>query len=131
VAKNLTPDVVTLSFIDGINGPDVDRLTRLMGDRYVLKVFDEPEHPGRESGISGWRGYASGFPDYLIHPHRFAVVGDVCAVVGHTTGSHLGLPDEEESKLTLIWLGTVVDGLVQRWELIEDNVTNREKWNLA
>ena len=131
VAKNLTPDVITLSFIDCINRADVDGLAALMGERYALKVFDEPGQPGREDGIDGWRRYASGFPEYLIHPHRFAVLGDLCAVVGHTTGSHLGLPDDEESKLTLIWLGTVQDGRVQRWELIADTPENRERCGLG
>jgi hypothetical protein len=59
-----------------------------------------------------------------------AEVGDVVAVLGHTTGSHLGLPDDEESKLTLIWLGEVVDGLVRSWTLIEDTPEHRLRHGL-
>ena len=117
-------------FIDCINLGDVDGLATLMADDYQLKVFDEPTEIGRELGIEGWRGYAGGFPDYRIYPHRMAEAGDVVAVIGHTTGSHLGLPDDEESKLTLIWLGEVVGGLVRSWTLIEDTPENRSTYGL-
>lgn len=59
-----------------------------------------------------------------------AVTGDTAAIVGHTTGSHLALPDEEEAKLTLIWLSEARDGKVLSWTLTEDNPLNRAKWGL-
>jgi ketosteroid isomerase-like protein len=125
-----SPVAVVISFIDRINRGDADGLGELMAEDYVLTVFDEAPQPGREAGIEGWRGYAAAFPRYLVLPHRIALVGDTVAVVGHTTGSHLGLPDEEESKLTLIWLGVVRDGLVARWTLIEDTPESRARWQL-
>jgi hypothetical protein len=42
------------------------------------------------------------------------------AVVGTTTGSHLGLPDEEEIKLEVIWLAEVLEGRLSRWRVAED-----------
>jgi hypothetical protein len=47
------------------------------------------------------------------------------AVLGHTTGSHLGLPDEQESKLTVIWVADVRDGKVASWRIIEDTSQRR------
>ena len=52
------------------------------------------------------------------------------AVLGHTTGSHLGLPPEEEQELTLIWLAEVSDGLVRSWTLVEDTPRARREWGL-
>jgi hypothetical protein len=59
-------------------------------------------------------GSFAAFHRYVIYPRRIAVSGGVAAVQGHTTGSHLDLPDEEEMQLSLIWLVTVADGAVRR-----------------
>ena len=42
------------------------------------------------------------------------------AVLGVTTGSHLGLPDEEEMGLSVIWLAHVVDGRLSSWRVAAD-----------
>lgn len=124
------PLALALSFVDCINRADVDGLARLMHEEYVLTVFDEAPQPGRLAGIEGWRGYAAAFPEYVIYPRRMATVGDTAAILGHTTGSHLGLPDEEEARITLIWLGTVREGRIADWTLIEDTAENRTRWAL-
>jgi hypothetical protein len=92
---------------------------------HVLQVLDEPPLAGRHDNLTAWNGYARSFPRYVIHPHRFAVRGDRVAVLGHTTGSHLGLPDFQESTLTLIWVAEVESGKVRRWRLIQDTSKNR------
>ena len=45
----------------------------------------------------------------------------VVAVLGATTGSHLGLPDDEELTLDVIWLAETVDGTVSLWRVAEDS----------
>ncbi len=122
---------MAISFMDCINRGDVDGQVALMHEDHELCIFDEPPTVGREANTPGWRGYAASFPDYLIHPHRMAVVGDTAAIAGHTTGSHLNLPDEDEAKLTLIWLSELADAKVRRWSLIEDTPANRERWGLG
>lgn len=47
-----------------------------------------------------------------------------------TTGSHLGMPDEEELRLPFVILATARDGLLTGWTLIEDNPTNRSAHGL-
>ena len=125
------PIVTALSFIDCINRGDVDGLAALMTVDHTLTVFAESPLVGRAANIEGWRGYAASFPDYVIAPHRLSEHDDIVAVVGHTTGSHLGLPDEEERALTLIWLARVRDGLVAEWTLIEDTPENRTEHGLT
>ena len=46
-------------------------------------------------------------------------------VLGSTTGSHLGLPDQEERQLKVIWRATVHEGLLTQWQIIEDTPEQR------
>jgi hypothetical protein len=124
------PLAIAVSFIERINRGDVEGLADLMAEDYVLTVFDEAPQPGRADGIEGWRGYATAFPRYIVYPTRLAESGERVAILGYTTGSHLGLPDEEEKKLTLFWLAEIRDGLVSKWTLIEDTPENRREHGL-
>ena len=124
------PREVALRFVERINHGDAAGLETLMTEDHVLRVFDEPPQRGRPAVAEGWRGYASAFPAYTIYPHRVAVRRNQVAILGHTTGSHLGLPDEEESKLTLIWLVEVEGERVAAWILIEDTPDHRRVYGL-
>jgi len=117
---------VALAFIDCINRCDLDGLTALMSEEHRLEVFDEVPVIGRASNAAAWRGYMTAFPDYRIHVHQLESTGEAVAVLGHTTGSHLRLPDEEERKLLVIWLVHVKNEAVERWRLLEDTPANRK-----
>jgi hypothetical protein len=52
-------------------------------------------------------------------------------VLGATTGSHLGLSDEEELRMLLIWVGVVVEGRVASWELLDDTEERRAELGLG
>jgi ketosteroid isomerase-like protein len=125
------PIATAVSFVDCINRGDVDGLAALMTADHTLTVFAEAPLAGRDANVEGWRSYASSFPHYVIAPHRLSERADVVAIVGHTTGSHLGLPDDDERALTLIWLARVRDGLVAEWTLIEDTPDNRRQHGLT
>ena len=127
---SLPPVAVAIGFVDRINRGDVDALGKLMTDDHELLVFDEPPVAGREANVDAWRGYLQSFPDYVIYPRRIAESDRNVAILGHTTGSHLGLPDAEESSLTMIWLAEVVGGAVRRWRLVEDEPENRRRFGL-
>ena len=128
----LPPIACVVSFIDGINRGDVDRLASLMADDHRLHVLDETPLDGKEANIEAWRGYTASFPEYVIYPHRIIGRGvDEVAVLGHTTGSHLDLRDEDERELTLIWRAVVSGGLLSLWEIIEDTPARRSELGLA
>src|SRR4051794_28983673 len=93
---SLPPVAAVISFIDAINRGDVDRLGELMTVHHPLDVFDEPPLHGRDANLDAWRGYATAFPEYVIYPERIVEHDGQVAVLGHTTGSHLGLPDVDE-----------------------------------
>jgi len=94
-------------------------------------VFDEAPLEGRLANIEAWKGYASSFPRYVIYPHQLVSDGTHIVVLGHTTGSHLHLPDEQESALTLLWRATVSDGQLARWQLLEDTPQRRAEFGLS
>lgn len=113
--------------VDCINRGDVEALGGLMTDHRTLRVFDEPPVVGRTSNIEAWRGYIASFPNYVVYPHRIADNEGTVAVLGHTTGSHLGLADDGESRLTLIWVAEVVAGAVRSWSLNDGRPWNRRR----
>jgi hypothetical protein len=114
-----------VSFIDAINRGDVAHLASLMSDDHRLQVFDESPLDGKEANLVGWGGYMSSFPDYVIYPHRIVARDAEVVVLGHTTGSHLDLPDEQESRLILLWRAIVREGRLHLWQLIADTPERR------
>ena len=121
---------VALSFVERINQRDLDGLAALMSDGHRLEVFDEEPLVGRDANVDAWRGYFEQFPRYVISPHHVAERDGRVAILGHTTGSHLGLPDDEERELTLIWIAETDRDTVTCWKLVEDNAANRRAWSL-
>ncbi len=124
------PIAAAISFIDCINRRDLDGLVRLMADGHRLNVFDEAPVVGRDANARAWDGYFRSFPNYVIHPRHLAVRGHQVAILGHTTGSHLGLPDDQESRETLIWVADTADGRLTAWRLVADTPNNRRALGL-
>ena len=121
----LPPVAAVIGFIDAINRGDVDRLAALMSPGHRLQVLQEPPLDGREANRGAWDGYPTSFPGYVIYPDRIVHQGDDVLVLGSTTGSHLGLSDQEERQLKVIWRATVRDGLLTLWQVIEDTTGQR------
>jgi hypothetical protein len=94
-------------------------------------VLDEAPLVGRTDNVEAWRGYASSFPDYVIYSDRIVEWDGRVAVLGRTTGSHLGLPDEHERELTVIWVAEVVDGALAAWRIVEDTPGSRARLGLS
>lgn len=101
-----------------------------MSAGHQLRVFSEEPMVGRSANVEAWHSYADSFPDYVIYPRQISEDEGVVSVLGHTTGSHLGLPDEKERRLTLIWQAGVTDGLLDSWILSGDSPENRRESGL-
>ena len=126
----LPPVAAVIGFVDAINRGDVDRLVSLMSPDHRLQVHQESPVAGREANREAWYGYVTAFPDYVIYPDRIVHRGDDVLVLGSTTGSHLGLPDEQERQLKLIWRATVRDGLLVLWQIMADTPGQRSSLGL-
>jgi hypothetical protein len=123
----LPPLAAVVSFIDCINRGDLERLAGLMHDDHRLVVLDEAPLVGRDANVQAWQGYFSSFPAYVIYPRYLTTIDERVAVLGTTTGSHLGLPDAEEGALTVLWLAEVTDGKLSLWQIAEDTPTARSQ----
>ncbi|HSR85596.1 MAG TPA: hypothetical protein VLM11_15590 [Streptosporangiaceae bacterium] len=130
--RQLPPVAAVISFIDCVNRGDADGLSLLMTDDHELAVFDEEALRGKTANLEAWKGYAAAFPRYVIYPRAIEEprAGWV-AVLGHTTGSHLGLTDLEERALTLIWLAEVCNGQLRCWRLVKDTPERRSELGLG
>ncbi len=130
--RQLPPVAVVISFIDCINRGDADGLGSLMTDDHELDVFDEEPLRGKVLNIEAWRGYIPAFPGYVICPRSIAEPGNgQVAVLGHTAGSHLGLSEDEERKLPVIWLAETGNGLLRSWRLLTDTRARRHDLGLG
>ena len=128
VPRQPTPPIAAaLSFVDAINQQDLDRLTALMSEDHRLCIFDEPPVIGREQNRQAWNGYFTSFADYVIYPSQITEQDGIVAILGVTTGSHLGLPDDEERQESLLWLARVQSGRVVEWSLVQDTPEARER----
>jgi hypothetical protein len=114
-----------VSFIDSINRTDIESLAGLLHEQHRLEILDEEPVIGRDANIAAWKGYFEAFPDYVIYPRYLTSVEGRVAVLGTTTGSHLGLADEAELQLGVLWQADVADGLLTRWAVVEDNGRSR------
>lgn len=123
--RPLPPIAAAVSFIDCINRGDLDGLADLMTDDHALVVLDQPPLVGRDANREAWHGYFSSFPNYVVYPRHVTADGSAVAVLGTTTGSHLGIPDDEEMKLDVAWLARVVDGRLSEWRVAEDTAELR------
>ena len=103
-----------------------------MTDDHELIVFDEDALAGRSANVEAWAGYSAAYPRYVIYPRAIAETRDgAVAVLGHTTGSHLGLADDEERKQSLIWFAEVANGRLRCWRLLEDTPDRRSELGFA
>jgi SnoaL-like domain len=126
----LPPLAAVVSFIDCINHADLDGLCALMSDEHRLVVLDEPPLVGRDANGAAWKGYFSSFPEYVIYPRHISADGPRVAVVGATTGSHLGLPDEEELQFGVIWVAEVTGGALSLWQVADDTPDARRRYGV-
>jgi len=53
-------------------------------------------------------------------PRVIADSDDRVAMLDSTTGSRVGLADEAEVRLPVVWLAAVLDGRLSRWPILED-----------
>jgi len=126
----LPPIAAAISFIDCINRGDLTGLAELMTDDHSLVVLDEPPLMGRDANRRAWDGYFTSFPDYVIYPRHVAAKDASVAVLGTTTGSHLGLPDEVEMQLDVVWLASVREGRVSTWRIAEATADLRAEFGI-
>jgi ketosteroid isomerase-like protein len=100
--------------VDRINARDPEGLMALQTDDFTFIDYSGEVDIGR----NGWHDYFSSYPEYIIHVEKLITSGNGVAIIGHTTGCHVG-PKVEE-KWTILWTAEVRDGLVAKWRIYSD-----------
>jgi ketosteroid isomerase-like protein len=112
--SEMDPKAITLKFIDRINSGDPDGLMALQTDDFTFTSYSEEVYVGKD----GWHDYFSSYPKYKIHVEKLITSGNGVAVIGHTTGCHVGPKIEE--KWTILWTAQVRNGLIAEWRIYSD-----------
>lgn len=92
---------------------------------HELVTFDAPPVHGRAAGLAVWGDYLKRFPGFVLYPSRFVEAGPRIGVLGSTTGSHVGLPDDQERRGAQLWIAEVAEGQLKRWAMRADTPENR------
>ena len=116
---------VVLNFVEKINQGDVNGISAMLSSDTTFVDLGGKVERGKKQIIDFWQGYLSANPNYQIYIHRILLNQIGVILVGHTTGSHLKLPDETEfQEEGLIWVVGVSHDLIASWQLYQDTVEN-------
>lgn len=121
----------TLLFVESINRHDIEILINLLAHEHELVDITGDTESDKDSIENAWKTYLASYPDYHIYIRRIFQNDNTIYLVGHTTGSHLNLPDAEEfHSEAVIWISQVNDGKVTRWQLKNDSPEQVKRLNL-
>jgi uncharacterized protein (TIGR02246 family) len=123
--EKLTSEEVALKFVDKINSRDADGLAELMTEDFVLVDYEGETVEGRDVMRDGFAEYFARFPGYRILIEKICVSGSDVAFIAKTKGSHV--PSELEENEALIFVATIIDGLVAQWRIYTDLEDVRER----
>ncbi len=76
-------------------------------------------------GRDGWHGYFRDYSDYKIHEKHIIISGTGAALIGDTTGCHVG--PEVEREWIILWTAEVRDDLLSEWRIYSDVHEVRER----
>ncbi len=116
---------VALRFVEAINRLDHRRLEAPMTDDHVFVDLAGERVTGKGPMSARWKDYFDRFPGYMIHIGEIHLVGQDVALIGRTTGSHLGLPRLEESREPIIWVTNIRGNRVAEWRLYPNTERSR------
>lgn len=115
----MTNKQTILAFIERINAHDVESLGALMSDDHTFIDAHANQISGRETMLTGWRGYFEWFPDYTIEITDTFEDGDNFALFGFAGGSFKG-KQSESWRLPAAWKATMRDGRIALWQVYAD-----------
>ena len=122
------PLTTTLAFVDNINAHNTRGVVNLLAPNHKLIDVNGDVENDNERIENGWRQYLENYPDYRIYIRRIFLENDHVYLIGHTTGSHLNLPDVEEFHAEgVIWVSQVKQGKISLWEIHNDTLAQYKR----
>jgi hypothetical protein len=128
---SIPAEKVIQSFVEKINHADLLGLTPLLSTDHTFIDLEGDKFIGKDKMIEGWRDYFSENPDYKIYIRMLYKLRETVILIGHTTGSHLNLPDIVEFHSEgVIWIAEVSKGQVTSWQILQDTQENFNRLGL-
>jgi limonene-1,2-epoxide hydrolase len=108
------PRDVVLKYVEAINTRDPQALMALQTEDFTFINYEGEAYVGR----AGWQDYFTSYPEYKIHVDRLVTSGNGVAIIGRTTGCHVG--PEVEARWTVLWTAEVRKGFIAEWRIYSD-----------
>lgn len=122
---------ITLNFVEKINQGDFQGLIKYLAPDHTFIDTQGDVENDHQKIIDGWQNYLERYPNYQIYIRRTLLTKNRVVLIGHTTGSHLNLPDAKEfHEEGVIWVSQVDDAKLSLWQLLHDTVENYQLLNL-
>jgi limonene-1,2-epoxide hydrolase len=114
MVRKSDPCDVVLKYIEAINSRNSKALMALQTEDFTFINYEGDAYVGRD----GWQDYFTSYPEYKIHVDRLITSGSGVAVIGWTTGCHVG--PEVETKWTVLWTAEVRGSFIAEWRIYSD-----------
>ena len=112
-------------FIECINAGDAEDLMMHQTKDFTFIDYDGDVTTGKD----GWYSYFENYPEYKIHIDHLVNGGIGVAIIGKTTGCHVG--PKVEKNWTILWIAQVRGNLIAEWRIYSDVHEIREKANIG
>jgi ketosteroid isomerase-like protein len=125
----MTAEEVAMNFIDAINRHNVDDLYDLMTEDHLFIDGMGDTDQGRDNMKTGWMGYFTMVPDFLIEVSETIVADNTVALFGMASGTYTSdgtIKPENYWKTPAAWHAVVSSEKVKEWQVFADNEPIRQ-----
>ncbi|MHA2399041.1 MAG: nuclear transport factor 2 family protein [Promethearchaeota archaeon] len=117
------PKLIVLQYNEYINNQDLKGLSSLMSKDYIFIDRNGDMFPGNE--ITGWKGFFKDWPTYKNIFTRVESRENLVIAIGYALWS---MDSKEEDHV--IWVATIENDLVVKWQIFEETEENRQQLGL-
>ncbi len=122
--NSMDPKLVALQFNEYINNHDIEELTSLMVEEFKFIDKSGKVEKGKELMTRNWISFWDEFPDYKKKITRVESRDNFVILIGYSTCSYKPLDGPT------IWIATIENDLVVKWQIYEDTEEIRKKLNI-
>ncbi len=122
--ENKQPIQIVLSFLDRINGHDVEGICSLLSSDHIFVDGLGNKFSGIENLHKGWASYFNWFPDYAISHEDVLGSGQIVLLTGSARGTYAvggNLPTENHWEVPSAWKAVVRNAQIAEWHVYADN----------
>ncbi|MFX0029803.1 MAG: hypothetical protein ACFE8B_11375 [Candidatus Hermodarchaeota archaeon] len=116
------PKLTALQFNEYINNQDINGLIGLMTDDHL---FIDRHGDQYEDMINGWKEFFENYPTYKNYFERVESRDNLVILIGYALWSERSLEEDHA-----IWIATIENDMVSKWQIYEDTNENRTKLNI-